>query len=73
MRACRLGEIYQSVTGKCISCAAGTYSLHLNSTLCINCPDVGVASCPGGNQLMLKYGYWRDSIFTDNIAYCKNL
>ena len=39
----------------CISCAAGTYNLMLNST-CKSCP-VG-AVCSGGSHLAVTAGYW---------------
>lgn len=31
-----------------------------------------MADCEGGNRLYPKSGYWRSSIFSDNIFKCRN-
>jgi len=68
--ACLLGEIYDSLKNTCDECSAGTYSLNLNDISCQPCPDE--ATCSGGNDFSLKFGYWRSGV-QNNIYLCEHM
>ncbi|KAL4488635.1 hypothetical protein ABPG73_020334 [Tetrahymena malaccensis] len=71
-RSCVVGEAFQSTTGQCLYCASSTYSIVQNSTSCLDCPKIGVNSCPGGSVLKLDPGFWRPSADSDYIEQCSN-
>ncbi|EAS04602.2 transmembrane protein, putative (macronuclear) [Tetrahymena thermophila SB210] len=72
MRDCIIGESFIVTSGQCFLCANTTYSIVSNSTSCLDCPKIGVKSCPGGSVLNLQSGYWRPSKDSDLIEECSN-
>ncbi|KAL4503050.1 hypothetical protein ABPG72_014279 [Tetrahymena utriculariae] len=72
MRDCIIGESFIATSGQCFLCANTTYSIVPNSTSCLDCPKIGVKSCPGGSVLNLEPGYWRPSKDSDLIQECSN-
>ncbi|EAS06214.2 transmembrane protein, putative (macronuclear) [Tetrahymena thermophila SB210] len=75
LRKCVIGEYIKTslITTECEMCAKQYYSLldpHTNQNVkCLRCPDN--CNCPGGDQLILEQGYWRDSNSSDVIIECK--
>ncbi|CAI2377172.1 unnamed protein product [Moneuplotes crassus] len=67
-RDCKPGE--QILGDVCSVCPAGTYSLHWNSSECLQC-DFN-ADCLGGNQVSLKPGHWRQFHNSTKIVECIN-
>lgn len=63
IRNCSLGEIivplYQEFTG-CQACIINYYSYDLKK--CYECPDG--AKCPGGADMTVLPGYWREHDYT---------
>lgn len=61
-------------TGKCKECERGFYLLlaPLGNVLCKECLSPQIAECDGGNRLYPKPGFWRSSIFSDNVMKCRN-
>jgi len=58
---CEIGDIYQSSTKTCDTCAAGTYSLanpYEDKLACKAC-DEESSECLGGNKIAPRKGYWR--------------
>ena len=55
-RKCISGEVTQN--NKCVTCLRGTFSLDPNKTACDHCIDK--ATCPGGSDLVLNSGTWRN-------------
>ena len=73
-----MGEIPVSLCSKCKInvcqiCEQGTYSLETdfskNAIECLNC-DYNVAKSCYKNIIMLKPGFWRKNIYTDEILAC---
>ena len=56
------GEVTQS--NKCVPCMRGYYSIDPTKMYCDHCVDK--ATCPGGTELLLNNGTWRN--MTDNKA-----
>jgi len=55
---CEIGDIFDSSTRSCSTCAAGSYSFQdpYNATYCNQCPEN--IECYGGNKVGPKSGYW---------------
>ncbi|KAL4449825.1 hypothetical protein ABPG74_008198 [Tetrahymena malaccensis] len=75
LRKCITGEYIKTslITTECEMCAKQYYSLldphTYQNVKCLRCPDN--CNCPGGDQLILEQGYWRDSNQSDVIIECK--
>ncbi|KAL4482955.1 hypothetical protein ABPG74_018981, partial [Tetrahymena malaccensis] len=67
---CSLGQItkQQSNSTICEDCPEGKYSLNINDTVCSQCPE-SATQCYK-STILLKNGYWRENIHTDQIIYC---
>ncbi|EWS76249.1 transmembrane protein, putative (macronuclear) [Tetrahymena thermophila SB210] len=68
--SCQLGQItkQQSNSIVCEDCPEGKYSLSLQDSSCLHCPDSAVKCYQ--STILLKNGYWRENEFTDQIIYC---
>ncbi|KAL4501593.1 hypothetical protein ABPG72_018644 [Tetrahymena utriculariae] len=75
IRKCIIGEQIKTslITTECEMCDKQYYSLldphTYQNVKCLRCPDN--CNCPGGDQLILQQGYWRDSNQSDVIIECK--
>ena len=67
-RYCAAGEALTSIN--CEVCPYGMYTLHANSTECLQC--VSNVVCMGGDQFIVDEGYWRVSLESDVIYSCPN-
>jgi hypothetical protein len=65
LRECAIGEYFNA--SKCLLCSNNMYSL-APIMPCSLCPREAV--CTEGYKLALLPGYWRSSIYTDNIYPC---
>ncbi|KAL4459678.1 hypothetical protein ABPG73_002212 [Tetrahymena malaccensis] len=68
---CQMGQIKLSTIGKyqiCQACSSNTYTFDF--TKCYNCPDG--ANCPGGSQMIIQSGYWRESQYSSIVVSCDN-
>ena len=70
MRGCIPGEIANADQTQCTFCGAGTYSFDPSDSSCKPCP-IG-AYCTGGAVMDLTPGYWRPSMFSENIVSCND-
>ncbi|KAL4429657.1 hypothetical protein ABPG74_017066 [Tetrahymena malaccensis] len=79
-RQCQKGEIFKMITSEiqiCEVCQSGFYSLtepkdnSSESLSCLKCP-AQAASCQA-DKIILKDGYWRENLFTDNILFCDKI
>ncbi|EWS76251.1 transmembrane protein, putative (macronuclear) [Tetrahymena thermophila SB210] len=68
--SCQLGQItkQQSNSIVCEDCPEGKYSLSLQDSSCLQCPDSAIKCYK--STILLKNGYWRENEFTDQIIYC---
>ncbi|EWS76246.1 transmembrane protein, putative (macronuclear) [Tetrahymena thermophila SB210] len=68
--SCQLGQITkrQSNSIVCEDCPEGKYSLSLQDSSCLQCPDSAIKCYQ--SKILLKNGYWRENKFTDQIIYC---
>lgn len=66
LRLCEVGEIYHE--GKCLECLVGSYSLELNSTQCLPCPNAAI--CQGGARVFPVLGAWRPDPQSDRVFTC---
>ena len=69
-RDCLPGEIKDSQQKKCVPCPPGKYSLNSNDYECKYCLD-GAEEC-FGSSIILKKGYWRRNVTTDDIHPCED-
>ncbi|EAR97771.1 transmembrane protein (macronuclear) [Tetrahymena thermophila SB210] len=67
---CSQGQItkLQSNSTICEDCPEGKYSLNIHDTVCSQCPDSAIKCYK--STILLKNGYWRENIQTDQILYC---
>ncbi|EAR97767.3 transmembrane protein, putative (macronuclear) [Tetrahymena thermophila SB210] len=67
---CSQGQItkQQSNSIICEDCPEGKYSLNINDTVCSQCPDSAIKCYK--STILLKNGYWRENIQTDQILFC---
>mmetsp|Transcript_19933 Transcript_19933/g.3252 ORF Transcript_19933/g.3252 Transcript_19933/m.3252 type:complete len:97 (+) Transcript_19933:269-559(+) len=65
-RKCDHGEVLQY--NECLICISGTYSLELDSILCLVCPSE--AECLGGSRIFPRSSYWRSGKYSDNFIQC---
>lgn len=49
----------------------GFYSIATESKYCKLCPESAL-NCTGGSHIILRQGFWRKNIYSDEIEYCKN-
>ncbi|KAL4484820.1 hypothetical protein ABPG74_019997 [Tetrahymena malaccensis] len=76
-RDCIRGEIIQSENGfiQCYECPEGKYSLvqpnysNTNNLICQSCPSQAIKCSK--DSIILKDGYWRETIYTDKIYICQ--
>lgn len=66
---CIFGE-YVADDGTCKSCGSGVYTLTMDAAACLPCKSN--THCLGGYTVVLDEGYWRDSIYSDDIEHCYN-
>lgn len=66
---CIIGE-YLADDGTCKECGAGVYTLTKNAASCLPCKSN--TQCMGGYKIIVDNGYWRDSIYSDEIVSCSN-
>ena len=65
-RECVSGEIEQN--NLCQVCPPERYALGVDQTICLDCmPE---ATCFGGKNISLDYGYWRPELDSDTIYEC---
>ena len=69
IRNCIPGEIYDDSISSCSKCPTNTFSLSTNDFKCRDCYKY--ADCYGGMNLSLHIGYWRSSIYSDDIFPCE--
>ncbi|EAS05130.2 transmembrane protein, putative (macronuclear) [Tetrahymena thermophila SB210] len=68
---CNMGQIKLSTIGKyqiCQACSSNTFTFDF--TKCYNCPDG--ATCPGGSQMLIQSGYWRENQYSSIVVSCDN-
>ncbi|KAL4475557.1 hypothetical protein ABPG72_009246 [Tetrahymena utriculariae] len=68
---CQMGQIKLSTIGKyqiCQACSSNTFTFDF--TKCYNCPDG--ANCPGGSQMIIQSGYWRENQYSSIVVSCDN-
>ena len=58
-----------SKKNRCKTCSEGEYSLEKQSIYCKPC--LSNAICLGGNQIEVKFGYWRSNKYSENIYFCE--
>ncbi|CAG9325081.1 unnamed protein product [Blepharisma stoltei] len=68
LRLCKIGEA--TASNQCVICEKPYYSLELNNTECITCPEHAV--CYGNSSIVPKEGYWRESNDTEVFWRCPN-
>lgn len=73
LRLCLDGEELRP-DGKCKPCPYGYYLLlaPVKTQLCKSCEIRDRAECLGMNLLYPKPGFWRSSIYSENIIQCRN-
>lgn len=73
LRGCNDGE-EMTPDGKCQECKPGYYLLVApdKTELCKECIIHEKAECLGANKLYPKTGYWRSTIYSDNMIICRN-
>ena len=70
-RECISGEVYANDKTECFVCPKGKYSFFTTDKICKTCPTT--AQCEGGAQLIVKPGYWRPSLISDDVYLCNIL
>jgi hypothetical protein len=65
-RYCKIGEKYS--LGTCTTCPLGQVSVAKVEETCFVCPNH--ASCPGGDEINVDKGYWREMNNTMTIKRC---
>lgn len=68
-RACNPGENYDNDTNTCSVCVKNKYSFNPFNNGCSLCPPN--AECNGSMDIILNPGYWRSSIYSDQIYGCE--
>ena len=68
LRSCVIGELQDS-SGTCIPCNGG-YSFNVSDRFCKQCLDGLI--CNSFGETFVKPGYWRESIYSENIVLCEN-
>ena len=67
--SCLIGEFFAvNFSGKCLPCLYGSYSLGINASDCLPCPDNSVCY---GNIIIVNAGFWRSSINSTLIHSCR--
>ena len=69
-RSCVSGEVYINNDSECQLCPKGQYSFFPDDDRCKFCPSS--AECSGGNHFFLLPGYWRPSLFSDDVYQCES-
>ena len=70
LRDCAVGEIYNYLANTCETCPAGKYSVVQGAVECFPCMENAV--CYGGNNISVDAGYWRTSISSENVIFCRD-
>jgi len=65
-RLCLPGEVTTAIG--CYLCPKNTFSVDPSDPECTECP--GYAYCPGGKELILNPGYWRESALSAEVLLC---
>lgn len=68
IRDCIPGEIYANNMTECYACPQGKYSFTTMDIFCNDCPIE--ANCNGGTLFIVKPGYWRPSLSSDDLYSC---
>lgn len=71
LRDCLVGEVNSTSKGVCVKCDPDTYSFNPSERVCCECPNG--FSCPGGSQLNLKPGFWRQNASSIRAVECRPL
>lgn len=79
IKKCSQGEVYSNLSGVCLPCTIGTYSLDNKASQCTACPSQAL-NCYE-NNIILKPNFWKSektqiiyecSPFPESCLYIKN-